>query len=335
MRAPLVSVIMPVYNAASYLEESIRSILNQTFADFEFLIFEDGSTDRSLSIIQAFQDERIKVIVSPQNRGYVHHLNEGIALARGKYIARMDADDISDPQRLEKQVAFMEENSRTVLCGTRYRTIGSSESYGDLPCSDEQIRLSLLYNNVFCHPSVLIRKSTLHENGLRYPLVHVIEDYGLWSQLAFYGNLANLPAYLLHYRDGVGVSSKPLPQELRDENGRMFREYACRFFQGTLLTRPEIEELSRLLNLKVVQRTGELYKFASLMKKVLSRFSNEQVSREALETFLKHHFFYLCTTSTVLGPKVLWCYCKNGLGSASSILTIKLAIKSLLYYKAR
>src|SRR3569833_3127261 len=109
---------MPVYNAGKYLKQSIESILNQTVADFEFLIFNDASTDDSLNIIKSYSDERIRVINSPINTGYVKHLNHGFQIARGTYFARMDADDISVPTRFEEQLTFLNLNPNIDIVGS-------------------------------------------------------------------------------------------------------------------------------------------------------------------------------------------------------------------------
>jgi glycosyltransferase involved in cell wall biosynthesis len=329
---PLVSVIMPVYNAELYLETAVKSILVQSFKDFEFLIFDDGSTDRSWNILQSFADDRIKLFHSNINKGYVHHLNDGIALSVGKYVARMDADDISHPERLERQVAFMEANSKVVLCGTRYQNIGSG-LLGSLPCSDGTIRLCLLNNNVFAHPTVMMRRHTLIEHQLRYPVISVIEDYGLWSVLSQFGQMANLPDYLLSYRDGVGVSSTPLSDVLVQENRKLQGHYALRFFKQSTLSEDEILRLSVFLVKKQVDKLEDLRCFAAIVKKLKQQFSHEYVSKEAMEAFVDKHFFYVSTCSTYLGPRVVWLYiCNAGFRKASVGLLLKLALKSLVFY---
>ena len=114
---PLITVLMPVYNGAKYLNEAIDSILNQTFSDFELLIIDDGSTDQSIDLIKAYNDPRIKLIVNKKNIGQSATLNKGLELARGKYIARMDQDDISMPERLKKQMGFMDEYPKFAVPG--------------------------------------------------------------------------------------------------------------------------------------------------------------------------------------------------------------------------
>ncbi|HSZ71252.1 MAG TPA: glycosyltransferase family 2 protein, partial [Cytophagaceae bacterium] len=127
MATPILSVIMPVYNAEKYVYEAIDSVLKQSFGDFEFLIYNDCSTDASRAIILSFKDSRIRLVDSPFNTGYVKHLNDGLLAARGEYIARMDADDISLPDRFKKQIDYLEQHKEVAVCGSFIEFIGSKQ----------------------------------------------------------------------------------------------------------------------------------------------------------------------------------------------------------------
>jgi glycosyltransferase involved in cell wall biosynthesis len=144
---PMVTVLMPVYNASCYLREAIGSILLQTLRDFEFIIVDDGSTDESRDIINSYPDTRIKVISHKTNLGLITALNTGIDNARGRYIARMDADDISAPERLEKQVEFMEMNSEIGVLGTWYETFGKENHKEGLPVDPAEVKCHLLFHS--------------------------------------------------------------------------------------------------------------------------------------------------------------------------------------------
>lgn len=194
-----VTVLMPVYNASPFLKDAIDSILNQTYQHFEFLIINDGSTDNSAEIIDAFDDVRIKHIKLETNGGIVNALNKGLELARGEYIARMDADDISRPQRLDEQVAFMDANQEIGALGTFVETIDGKALNKQM--STSLLQAALLLNNVFVHSSVMLRKSVLKKYELKYDdtLKHV-EDYLLWTKISQYSNLALLPTVLVEYR---------------------------------------------------------------------------------------------------------------------------------------
>lgn len=204
MSNPLVSVVMSVYNSEKYLKEAIESILSQTYTNFEFIIVNDGSTDSSLEIIQEYmgKDERI-VLISRENKGLPYSLNEGIEKAKGEYIARMDADDISLPTRFEEQVRFMEESTEIGVCGTAIEIFGekiNSKIYKN-PEKHDEMKVRLLFSVCFAHPTVMIKKEILDKNQLKYNLEYVnAQDYELWSKISDVTIMANIPKNLLRYR---------------------------------------------------------------------------------------------------------------------------------------
>lgn len=157
---PTITVLMPVFNCELYIKDAVDSILNQTYNNFEFLIIDDASTDETVSIIKAYTDSRIKLIEKPINTGLTNSLNQGLKLAKGKYIARMDGDDISLPERFEKQITFLEKNPEVVLCGSWFNVIGS-ELVIKTPENYEDIKLALLKGNCIAHPSVMMRNKFL------------------------------------------------------------------------------------------------------------------------------------------------------------------------------
>jgi len=194
-----VSVIMPVYNAQNYVEEAILSILNQTYQNFEFIIINDGSTDKSLEIIQkyALQDNRIKVI-SRENKGLPYSLNEGIKLAKGKYIVRMDADDISISDRIERQLKFMENHLEVGIVGG---AIISNHKIFTYYTNDKMIKAELIFSTPFAHPCVMIRKEIITKYNLFYneKFLHS-QDFELFSRMAKFTKMANLKEVVLKYR---------------------------------------------------------------------------------------------------------------------------------------
>ena len=197
---PEISVLMPVYNCQPYIEESVNSILNQTFTDFEFIIIDDCSTDGTFEYLQSLTDPRIKLIRKTENTGYTISLNMGLDIAQGKYIARMDGDDISVHTRFEKQVAFMNANPEVVVCGGAYEIIGSNHKIIH-KSSNEDIVLELISFCHFGHPTVFMRNITLKSNNIKYDIDYEpAEDYKMWTILWEYGKLANLTDVLLYYR---------------------------------------------------------------------------------------------------------------------------------------
>lgn len=210
--SPLVSVVMPVYNAEKYLPAAIESILNQTFSDFEFLILNDGSTDNSAAIISRYRDSRIRLIQAAENQGLIAQLNQGLHLARGRYIARMDADDISLKNRLEKQVKFLEAHPEVGILGAAISHLGPAGiTYTEtFPLTHPRIQSFLLLDTPFAHPVVMLRRAVLLENHLHYhPAYPAAEDYKLWLDMLQVTQGANLPEPLLYYRDsGTQVSKQ-------------------------------------------------------------------------------------------------------------------------------
>jgi len=195
-----ISVLMPVYNGEKFLKEAIDSILNQSFKDFEFLIINDGSTDRSKKIILSYQDQRIRFFENKKNLGVAKTLNRGLKLAKGKYIARMDADDISLSDRFKKQVEFMEKNPQVAVCGTWVKLIGNHNIWQS-PGDDKTIKsLSLFYSSIY-HPTALIRNDLLKRYNLSYnpSFIHA-EDYELWVRIMEKTKVVNLQEVLLFHR---------------------------------------------------------------------------------------------------------------------------------------
>lgn len=198
-----VSVIMSVYNGERFLREAVESILNQTFTDFEFIIVNDGSTDGTLEILESYRDERI-ILINQDNMGLTKALNNGFALAKGKYVARQDADDLSKPTRLEKQVAFMEDNQAVGLLSTRFEFIDQDGQVTG-PCyvvlDNKLLQARLIDINQFCHGAAMIRKEALLEVGAFREFFKYAQDHDLWLRIAEKYELANLPDFLFQYRD--------------------------------------------------------------------------------------------------------------------------------------
>jgi glycosyltransferase involved in cell wall biosynthesis len=199
----MVTVLLPVYNGEEYLKSAIDSILTQTYTDFEFLIINDGSTDTTENIILSYTDPRIRYVKNEQNIKLIATLNKGLKLAKGKYIARMDADDISLPERLEKQISFLENNPNVGLCGSYLKSLGTANNQliGYKTNSDE-IKFRLLFDTHFPHPAAVLRKDILDQFGLEYEAEYIhVEDYVLWNRMAEHTDLAILPEVLVLKRE--------------------------------------------------------------------------------------------------------------------------------------
>ena len=216
MKNPKVTVLMSVYNGEKYIQEAIDSILGQTFKDFEFLIINDGSTDKTGEILESYNDPRIKIINNEKNIGLTKSLNKGLELATGKYIARQDADDISMPQRLEKEVEFLEQNRNVGLVGTDYLFINEKGKVVHIvKClnGSRELKAKLLKGNQFGHGSVMLRRECIEKVGTYREEFKFAQDYDFCLRIAEAYDVANIPEPLYKWRiniESVSVKKKSL-----------------------------------------------------------------------------------------------------------------------------
>lgn len=216
-KSPVVSVLMAVYNGEQYIAQSIESILSQTFADFEFIIIDDASSDNTANILKSYQDERISIYTNAENIGLTKTLNKGLKLVQGKYIARMDADDISVASRIEKQFNFMEQHPKVGLLGGWTRNFSATQSHvWQLYTTHEQIYCKLLFTIQLVHSTAFFRKAVLDEHNIRYDEDFLTsQDYEFWTRLIEYTEFANLPEVLVNVREHTKRVTKLNQGDLR------------------------------------------------------------------------------------------------------------------------
>ena len=205
MSPPTVSVAMSVHNGQAYLREAVDSILGQTFADFDFIIVDDGSMDETADILRAYAaaDSRIKLIVNAQNIGLTRSLNKAIRRAEGQYIARMDADDIALPLRFERQMQYLKDAPEVGLLGTAYYEVNQrGRIIGErvFPATNGELQKILIKYNPFFHSSVMIRRRVLDEVGLYDENIPMAQDYDLWFRIAGATEIGNLSELLMKRR---------------------------------------------------------------------------------------------------------------------------------------
>ena len=218
-RAPAVTVLMPVFNGERYLREAVTSILGQSFRDFELLIVDDGSTDASAAIIEELKrnDSRVRSRFQ-SNQGHVAALNAGLESVRGNYIARMDADDVARPGRLEAQVRFLENHPDIGVVGTAATLIdgdGRESGVVRFPSSHGAVRWALCFGSPIIHPSAMIRADVLRQAGGYDAEMRHAEDYDLWLRISRISRLANLEEPLLLLRKHGGNVSERSPADER------------------------------------------------------------------------------------------------------------------------
>jgi glycosyltransferase involved in cell wall biosynthesis len=303
MEAPLVTVLMPVYNGEAYLSEAIESILQQSFTNFEFLILNDGSSDRSEEIIRSYTDSRIRLINNATNMKLIATLNRGLDQAQGKYIVRMDADDISLPQRIERQVEWLEKNPEYGLVGSWFEDFNGTDTIRTIKYSsdDTHIRIRHLYQTHIAHPTAVLRKSVIDEHKLRFDpdFVHG-EDYAFWVQMSAYCKLSNYPEMLVRKRDHPQNVSNKYAQIQSDTCARVKQEQFRQM--GLDVLRDEIELYTRFANPDWAFSKDEMEMMHILLEKMASE--NERtnfISKEALKTYLAEKWFHLCLQNRRIG----------------------------------
>lgn len=269
---------MPTYNCELYVAEAIESILGQTFTDFEFLIIDDCSTDSTINIINSYNDNRIKVITKERNTGYTESLNYGIGIANGKYIARMDGDDISLPTRFEKQLGAFEVDKDLILCGTAIQVIGTNEVKRH-PVKHEDIKVKLCFSNAFFHPTVMIRKDIF--NIVKYNKdFEPAEDYDLWTKIVFLGKVTNIDDVLLNYR----VHNNQVSNYKSNIQIEAMYIAQLRMFQELLSNEIiELEIYKKAFKNKKTESIDEFFNVAKLFKKI--KENNNQ-----LKVYKQHKF---------------------------------------------
>lgn len=264
---PRVSVLMSVYNGERYLREAIDSILGQTFTDFEFIVVDDASTDHSFEIASAYTDPRIVRVRNEVNLGLTASLNRGLELARGEYVARMDCDDISLPERLARQVAHLDANPDVGACSTWAFDIdeaGKVLGKRETPVG-EQLE-NFYWRESLIHPAAMFRFSP--EAGPRYsPAVRYSQDYDLWLRIRARHRLSNLPEYLLLYRvRESGITLRNRERQMRSAH-HTFSEHVWggpvpyETFLTLMGYKPAISPLRRALaTIRLAKRIGKPFR---------------------------------------------------------------------------
>lgn len=302
---PLVSVIMPSYNTPrQYLIEAVRSVLCQTYSEFELLIIDDGSKVLVQNEIAHIVDSRVRVLVNPGNQGLSYSLNRGLRESAGKYIFRMDSDDKCVPNRLEKQIEYLEKHPDVAVVSTFAHTFGALDLIYRSSSEDSQIKAELLWKNPIVHPTVALRASAVKDDDIEYSTNYTSEDYEIWSRLAFERQykFAVISDELLYYRlhDGqitVTKHEKLLESEARIL-GRSFRQL------GIAVSDHELDTYCKLRKYQKMDR-DDLMVLSCMLKKVLDCKSKNISMIYLKKIYQKAIVRYCVKNKTVLGLKIL------------------------------
>ncbi|MCT7961883.1 glycosyltransferase [Laspinema sp. D1] len=337
---PLVSVVMSVYNGERYLEAAINSILNQSFTDFEFIIINDGSVDNTSIILQKYEhiDERIRVYTQDKS-GLVASLNRGCQLAQGKYIARMDADDISLPERFCKQVMFMEANPKVGVCGTWIKTIG--QAAGRLvkyPTDDINIRCYLLFDSPICHPSAMMRKELFEKLHLTYNPIHVYgQDYRFWIDCSNFVLMANIGEVLLLYRSHSGQIGQKYKNPQSSSAKISYVNILNRL--GINPTEEELEMHNSFRTLRFPVNQNYIQQAEAWLSRI--QIANKETGtydESALEKIIGQRWFLLCNAATDLGWSIWKRFWQSPLSQGANLSKkhqIKFLVKASLNWQSQ
>jgi len=286
---PFCSVVMPVYNGAETLKEAIDSVLSQTYENFELIIVNDGSTDNTLNIIKSYTDDRIVIINNEVNQTIVPCLNRGLKESNGKYVIRMDADDICVESRFQKQVLFMEKHPDIGICGSWAKSInleGDNIGLMKYEKDDNIIKFKMLYECHLLHPAIIIRKEILIENRLAYnPRHYISEDYDLFTRLIDYTKFSNIQEPLLLYRS----TETSLERETTNKLDEYYSEIKLKLFKniGIEINKSQLNLYSLICNQSFFSEKDLLLKAIKLLEELIN--ANKKSKYFPVEEFNQYH----------------------------------------------
>jgi len=333
MSIPLLSVIMPVYNAEQFVAQAIGSILHQTYDNLELIIVDDGSSDNSVNVIQSFKDDRIKLYRNDGNHGIVYSRNKGLKLAKGDYIGMFDADDVAYPEKFEEQIAFFGQHNDYGMVGSWAKFIDEQGKQvpgrWKLRASPEMIPAIMLFQNYFLQSAVLYRKECISKYSFREGF-DILEDYLIWIEITRDFKAWNLQKYLVNYRiHDDGVTKKYSEEKLEKEKKVFWKQLMNLGIDATeheldlhLLIRNEkpVTEINTLKSiekwlLKIIVRNEDMgvYDHKILIHVIFNRWVKVCYKASRLSFKMVYHFF----TS-----QILYIFIKN-YGTPSTNVVVK------------
>ena len=326
MSFPKVSIIMSVYNGEKFIEETIESIFKQDYKNFELIIIDDASTDNTAEIVNSFKDDRIIFVKNKINMRLAHNLNTAIKLSSGKYIARIDADDIFLKKRLVEQVKYMESNPDILVLGGYAKQFGNENKLLKYPLSYELIKTSLLFENSLCHPAIIFRNDPvkIHYN----PEFVASQDYELWSRIIWDNKIENIPKKVIKYR----IHENQTKHLLKKEQGSGARYARIAMLKKVLnnLSKEQEDLFISACNIHSGKTKNELEEISNLFKYIIKENRNKKIYNQELldkvidKVYLKN--YYASLKNDYIPIKVLF----NNINSITLLNNPLLSIKILL-----
>lgn len=305
---PKISVVLPIYNCELYIKDAVYSILNQTVSDFELIIIDDNSTDNTLKVVQEIKDPRIKIVTKNQNQGLIHSLNLGFEIAKGKYIARIDGDDISEINRFEKQLFVLENNPKIMACGNWLQHFGADNDIVKYKENHSEIVARMLISCSFSMCCCMFDRQVLGAIKFDETKKHV-EDYDFWSRVAWLGELYNIQEPLYKYRIHESQVSTVYRQDqvIGDVGIKLFLYKKIGY--NTAVYSDELISKFLLLNQNITVNEFQLYlswhkELLSLNKK--TKIFNQNELEKVLKIIRRNLLFTLYFEKTKLGLTKKW-----------------------------
>ncbi|QNK77416.1 glycosyltransferase family 2 protein [Winogradskyella sp. PAMC22761] len=334
---PLISVCIPVYNREKFIKAALKSVLNQTYQNFEIIVVDDGSSDNSVTIIKSIKDTRIKLFKNAVNKGVVFTRNVGLEKASGDFIAVLDSDDTWEANKLQKQIDFFKVNPDYGICGTwakREYVDGNTDEW-KYPISDSEIRARLVWGSAMIHSSVMFRKRVLEANNFSYDnTIKQAEDYDLIRQFVKNTKAHNIEETLVTY----AVHENQFTSEAKDEQVTEAVKVAFRYLNdlGVKLSENEASAFENVFAYDFKMSIDELKYFEQVLDKIFSRIQKDVDSKEYFQYHLFNYWFLVCYSNSQKGFKVFSLYFKNKklkLNPTLSLKHLKFFIKCLLRKK--
>ena len=328
--SPVISVIMACYNEERHLGKAVDSILNQTFSDFEFIIVNDCSTDTTLKILESYKDPRIKIFSNDENGGLAYSLNVGIDKALGKYIARMDADDISLPTRLEEQFNIMEKYPDIGLCGTYAEFFGKADGIRKHDSASDLLKCKLLFSSQFCHPTVMFKTDVLKKNKIEYHVDYKqAQDYELWVRLIPYCDFYTIEKPLVKYRVHQGQVS-----DIHYDSQNKYRDNILEIQLNKLGIKPTPQQFNlhkELAYFDFVKSYDKLVEIRDWFEQLVKGNDATKFYPEvSFRKFMADYLFSICYNSATNGLKLNQLFYQSAL---SNLIQIPLSIKMKFWVK--
>lgn len=295
-----VSFIMPIYNAEKYVQQAIESVLNQTYKNFELILVDDISTDSTMECLKKYKDERIRILHNDKNAGIAYSRNRGMDAATGEYIALMDDDDISMPERLEKQVMFLEEHPEIDFVGGKYQLIDKN---GNILYEEKKayknplyIKALFLFQNIYSNGEMMFRKDTIDRNQIRYAEnQYGMEDFKFWIECSKIGKFSTIDEVFLQHR--VHEQSETVRNKmnmLRErERHRMELQRYSMILSGFSISEEELVIINQYTNNAICRSKSEFRKYFKALKSIINQAQDAQLDfYEEIDILCRKYVIY-------------------------------------------